>query len=227
MENLLTLTNISKSYQQGNTQNQVLKEVNLSISKGEFCAIMGPSGSGKSTLMNIMGCLDQPTKGDYKINTQEIASLSDVELSDMRNKNIGFVFQHFHLLPKLTISQNVELPLVYAKVPKDIRKKKAANLLKEVGLLEKANALPNELSGGQQQRIAIARALITDAPLILADEPTGALDTENGNQIMEILKRLNEQGKTIIVITHEIETANQCKRIIVIRDGTIEQDRRE
>lgn len=227
MENLLTLTNISKSYQQGSAQNQVLKEVNLRIKKGEFCAIMGPSGSGKSTLMNIMGCLDQPTDGSYQIETKEISSLTDVELSDMRNKTIGFVFQNFHLLPKLTISQNVELPLVYAKVPKDIRKKKATNLLKEVGLLEKANAFPSELSGGQQQRIAIARALITDAPLILADEPTGALDTETGNQIMEILKQLNEQGKTIIVITHEIEIANQCKRIIVIRDGTIEQDRRE
>lgn len=227
MENLLTLTNISKSYQQGSAQNQVLKEVNLRIKKGEFCAIMGPSGSGKSTLMNIMGCLDQPTDGSYQIETKEISSLTDVELSDMRNKTIGFVFQNFHLLPKLTISQNVELPLVYAKVPKDIRKKKATNLLKEVGLLEKANAFPSELSGGQQQRIAIARALITDAPLILADEPTGALDTETGNQIMDILKQLNEQGKTIIVITHEIEIANQCKRIIVIRDGTIEQDRRE
>lgn len=204
----------------------VLKGIDLSVKEGEFCAIMGPSGSGKSTLMNIMGCLDQPTEGEYMLLDQNISTIPESNLVSIRNKYIGFIFQNFHLLPKLSIRQNIELPLIYAKVPKELRKKRALELLRDVGLEEKAGAYPSELSGGQQQRIAIARALVTDPSLILADEPTGALDTENGNQIMDILTDLNNKGRTIIVITHEIEIANKCKRVIVIRDGLIEQDRR-
>lgn len=225
MANLLKLTNISKDYGKGDMIVPVLKEIDLTIREGEFCAIMGPSGSGKSTLMNIMGCLDLPTEGQYELIDQDISTMSEVELATIRNEYIGFIFQNFHLLPKLTIRQNIELPLIYAKIPKNIRKQRANEMLSHVGLAHKGNSYPSELSGGQQQRIAIARALVTHPSLILADEPTGALDSETSLQIMDLLKQLNDKGSTIIVITHEIEVAQKCKRVIVIRDGVIEQDR--
>lgn len=216
---MLKLTNISKSYKQGDSQISVLKNINLTINKGEFCAVMGPSGSGKSTLMNILGCLDLPTEGIYELDKQNIAELSENQLSDIRNKKIGFIFQNFNLMPRLTALQNVELPLIYAKISKEERKIRALHLLSEVGLFDRKDFFPSELSGGQKQRVAIARALVTNAPIILADEPTGALDTTTGEQIMAILKELNYKGKTIIVITHEMEIANYCERLIVIRDG--------
>ncbi|MBS7577589.1 MULTISPECIES: ABC transporter ATP-binding protein [unclassified Enterococcus] len=219
---MLKLTNISKSYKQGDTQIAVLKGIQLTINQGEFCAIMGPSGSGKSTLMNILGCLDLPTEGIYELDERNVAGLSENQLADIRNQKIGFVFQNFNLMPRLTALQNVELPLVYAKVPKEERKIRALNMLEEVGLSDRKNFFPAELSGGQKQRVAIARALVTNAPIILADEPTGALDTMTGDQIMAILKNLNHKGKTIIVITHEMEIADYCERLIVIRDGIIQ-----
>lgn len=224
MKQLISLKNICRSYRNGEQELQVLKNINLEISKGEFVAIMGPSGSGKSTLMNTIGMLDTPTSGEYYLEGQEVARLGEKQLAQVRNQQIGFVFQQFFLLSKMDAVQNVELPLIYAGVPVAQRRKLAEEYLSKVELTDRIHHLPSELSGGQKQRVAIARALVNDPSIILADEPTGALDTKTGSQIMELLVELNEEGKTIIMVTHEPEIAAYAKRQIVIRDGVISSD---
>mgnify|MGYP000888157653 FL=1 len=219
---MLKLKNIHKSYQQGSQEFPILKGINLHVKEGDFLAIMGPSGSGKSTLMNIIGCLDKASAGSYYIEGTDVSDLSDNQLSDLRNQKIGFVFQNFNLMPKLTACQNVELPLTYMKVPKKERRERALEMLRLVGLEERSDFKPMELSGGQKQRVAIARALVTNPSFILGDEPTGALDTKTSVQIMELFKQFNEQGKTIVIITHEPEVAQLCKQTVVLRDGNIE-----
>ena len=201
-----------------------MKNVHLEVEEGEFVAIMGPSGSGKSTLMNIIGMLDRPTSGEYYLEGEEVAKLSEKKLAKVRNQQIGFVFQQFFLLSKLNALQNVELPLIYAGVSQSKRKALAEQYLKKVELEKRMHHLPSELSGGQKQRVAIARALVNHPSIILADEPTGALDTKTGEQIMELLTELNREGKTIIMVTHELEIAAFAKRQIVIRDGVISSD---
>ena len=219
---MLKLKNIHKSYQQGSQKFPILKGIDLHVKEGDFLAIMGPSGSGKSTLMNIIGCLDKASAGSYHIEGTDVSDLSDNQLSDLRNQKIGFVFQNFNLMPKLTACQNVELPLTYMKVPKKERRERALEMLRLVGLEERSDFKPMELSGGQKQRVAIARALVTNPSFILGDEPTGALDTKTSVQIMELFKQFNEQGKTIVIITHEPEVAQLCKQTVVLRDGNIE-----
>ncbi|HER8029135.1 TPA: ABC transporter ATP-binding protein [Streptococcus pyogenes] len=221
---LMQLSNIVKSYQNGDQVLKVLKGINLTVYEGEFLAIMGPSGSGKSTLMNIIGLLDWPTSGDYTLHNTKIEILNDRELAKVRNDEIGFVFQQFFLLAKLTALQNVELPLIYAGVNVSKRREQAKQFLEKVGLGRRIKHLPSELSGGQKQRVAIARALVNDPSIILADEPTGALDTKTGQQIMELLTELNKEGKTIIMVTHEPEIADFATRKIIIRDGDITTD---
>ena len=221
MKKLIDLKNVSKSYRNGDQELQVLKDVHLEVEEGEFVAIMGPSGSGKSTLMNIIGMLDRPTSGEYYLEGEEVAKLSEKKLAKVRNQQIGFVFQQFFLLSKLNALQNVELPLIYAGVSQSKRKALAEQYLKKVELETRMHHLPSELSGGQKQRVAIARALVNHPSIILADEPTGALDTKTGEQIMELLTELNREGKTIIMVTHEPEIAAFAKRQIVIRDGVI------
>lgn len=224
MKKLIDLKNVSKSYRNGDQELQVLKNVHLEVEEGEFVAIMGPSGSGKSTLMNIIGMLDRPTSGEYYLEGEEVAKLSEKKLAKVRNQQIGFVFQQFFLLSKLNALQNVELPLIYAGVSQSKRKALAEQYLKKVELEKRMYHLPSELSGGQKQRVAIARALVNHPSIILADEPTGALDTRTGEQIMELLTELNREGKTIIMVTHEPEIAAFAKRQIVIRDGVISSD---
>ena len=219
---MLKLKNIHKSYQQGSQEFPILKGIDLHVKEGDFLAIMGPSGAGKSTLMNIIGCLDKASAGSYHIEGTDVSDLSDNQLSDLRNQKIGFVFQNFNLMPKLTACQNVELPLTYMKVPKKERRERALEMLRLVGLEERSDFKPMELSGGQKQRVAIARALVTNPSFILGDEPTGALDTKTSVQIMELFKQFNEQGKTIVIITHEPEVAQLCKQTVVLRDGNIE-----
>ena len=219
---MLKLKNIHKSYQQGSQEFPILKGIDLHVKEGDFLAIMGPSGSGKSTLMNIIGCLDKASAGSYHIEGTDVSDLSDNQLSDLRNQKIGFVFQNFNLMPKLTACQNVELPLTYMKVPKKERRERALEMLRLVGLEERSDFKPMELSGGQKKRVAIARALVTNPSFILGDEPTGALDTKTSVQIMELFKQFNEQGKTIVIITHEPEVAQLCKQTVVLRDGYIE-----
>ena len=219
---MLKLKDIHKSYQQGSQEFPILKGINLHVKEGDFLAIMGPSGSGKSTLMNIIGCLDKASAGSYHIEGTDVSDLSENQLSDLRNQKIGFVFQNFNLMPKLTACQNVELPLTYMKVPKKERRERALEMLRLVGLEERSDFKPMELSGGQKQRVAIARALVTNPSFILGDEPTGALDTKTSVQIMELFKQFNEQGKTIVIITHEPEVAQLCKQTVVLRDGNIE-----
>ena len=219
---MLKLKDIHKSYQQGSQEFPILKGIDLHVKEGDFLAIMGPSGSGKSTLMNIIGCLDKASAGSYYIEGTDVSDLSDNQLSDLRNQKIGFVFQNFNLMPKLTACQNVELPLTYMKVPKKERRERALEMLRLVGLEERSDFKPMELSGGQKQRVAIARALVTNPSFILGDEPTGALDTKTSVQIMELFKQFNEQGKTIVIITHEPEVAQLCKQTVVLRDGNIE-----
>ena len=221
---LIHLKGVTKSYHNGNQELQVLKGIDLTVNEGDFLAIMGPSGSGKSTLMNIIGLLDRPSSGTYHLSQHSVEKLNDSKLAHVRNQKIGFVFQQFFLLSKLDALQNVELPLIYAGVSPSQRKKTAKELLDKVELSERMKHLPSELSGGQKQRVAIARALVNNPSIILADEPTGALDTKTGNQIMELLTELNNEGKTIIMVTHEPEIADYAKRKIVIRDGEITED---
>ena len=224
MKKLIDLSGINKSYRNGDQELQVLKNINLQVEEGEFLAIMGPSGSGKSTLMNIIGMLDLPSSGTYHLDGKEVARLGEKKSAKVRNQEIGFVFQQFFLLSKLNALQNVELPLIYAGVSQSKRKALAEQYLEKVELETRMHHLPSELSGGQKQRVAIARALVNRPSIILADEPTGALDTKTGEQIMELLTELNKEGKTIIMVTHEPEIAAYAKRQIVIRDGVIYSD---
>ena len=227
MKKLIDLRNINKTYRNGDQELKVLKNINLKVEEGEFVAIMGPSGSGKSTLMNIIGMLDRPSTGEYFLENEDVANLGDKKLAKVRNNQIGFVFQQFFLLSKLNALQNVELPLIYAGVSQGSRKNLAKQYLEKVDLGTRMTHLPSELSGGQKQRVAIARALVNNPSIILADEPTGALDTKTGEQIMELLTELNAEGKTIIMVTHEPEIAAYAKRQIVIRDGVISSDSAE
>ena len=221
---ILKLTDICKDYVQGKEPVRVLKNVNLTVEKGAYLAIMGPSGSGKTTLMNIIGCLDVPTSGSYELDGRNLRDLSDDALAEIRNKHLGFVFQSFYLMPKLTALDNVALPLLYAGVGLKERRERAAEALKSVGLEERMAFLPNQLSGGQCQRVAIARAMVGKPDLLLADEPTGALDTKAGNQIMDIFRRLSGEGMTIIMITHEPAIARCADKIYHIRDGQLRTD---
>ncbi len=222
---LIELVDITKSYPLGDGNLQILKGINLQIEMGEFVAIMGPSGSGKSTLMNILGCLDKPSSGTYKLDGKRVDGLSSDELAEIRNQKIGFVFQGFNLLSRTTALENVELPMVYANINAVERKKRAEIALEKVGLKERMYHQPNQLSGGQQQRVAIARAIVNEAPIIFADEPTGNLDTKMSVEIMNLFSRLNEEsGRTIILVTHEEDIAKYAKRIIKIVDGEIHSD---
>lgn len=221
---LIDIHNVRKNYLLGNIEVAALLDVNLSIAVNEYVAIMGPSGSGKSTLMNILGCLDTPSEGVYKFDSIDIQNLNDNELSRIRNKKIGFIFQTFNLLPRANALYNVELPLIYSGVDKHLRKKLARQALERVGLAERMDHKPNELSGGQRQRVAIARALVNNPELILADEPTGNLDSKTGCEIMEIFNELHQDGNTIILITHEKEIADHSQRIINLFDGKIVSD---
>ena len=218
---ILELKDICKDYQQGREPVRVLKNINLTVEKGDYLAIMGPSGSGKTTLMNIIGCLYVPTSGSYILEGRDLKDLSDDDLAEVRNKHIGFVFQSFHLLPKMEAVDNVALPLLYADVPLKERRARAEEALKAVGLGERIHFLPNQLSGGQCQRVAIARAIVGNPQLLLADEPTGALDTKAGNQIMEIFRRLSDEGMTIIMITHEPSIAACADKTYRILDGEL------
>lgn len=218
---LVHLENVNKIFELGEVQFQALKNINLSISKGEFVAIIGPSGSGKSTLMNILGLLDKPTSGSYTLDGHDTSHLHDDTLAHLRNRKIGFVFQSFNLLPRTKAVDNVALPLIYAGFSYKERIQKAIKILNQVGLAEKLNSHPNQLSGGQQQRVAVARALITDPEVILADEPTGNLDTKTGAEILKLFQDLNHEGKTIILITHDKNIASHAKRIVTIQDGSI------
>lgn len=220
----ILLSDVTKVYKLGGETVNALAGLTLSISPGEFTAIMGPSGSGKSTLMNILGCLDRPTTGSYMLDGQEVATLNDDELAITRNKKIGFVFQSFNLLPRMSTLENVALPMVYAGVEKKERLARATQVLTMVGLQERMNHQPNELSGGQRQRVAIARSLVNDPTIIMADEPTGNLDTKSGDEVMAIFSELNAQGRTIILVTHEPEIAEYAKRVVYVRDGRIERD---
>ena len=224
-ENILTMENIVKTYKMGDEQQTVLKGIDLQVDKGEFVAILGPSGSGKSTLMNIIGCLDKPTKGTFLLNGEDIAKCTENEMSDLRLKTIGFVFQSFHLLPRQSALTNVELPLNYAKVPKKERRERALKALERVGLADRVNFKPNQLSGGQMQRVAIARAIVNNPKLLLADEPTGALDTKSGAQVMELFQKLNDEGVSVLMITHDPEIAAHAKRVVMIRDGELQEKR--
>lgn len=223
---MIHLNKIYKSYKQGTLEVPVLYDINIEIESGEFVSIMGPSGSGKSTLMNIIGCLDRPTKGEYILNGVNILQADEAHLALIRNQYIGFVFQHFHLLPRLTALDNVELPLVYGGIKKKERRERALEALVKVGLEDRVNHFPNQLSGGQKQRVAIARSIANQPTFILADEPTGALDSKSGEQVMGIFTQLNKEGTTIILVTHEDEVAAYSSRHIILRDGLITHDRK-
>ncbi|TKG96359.1 ABC transporter ATP-binding protein [Puteibacter caeruleilacunae] len=220
----IQIKNLTKKYVMGEVEVNALRGVNLNIKANEFVSIMGPSGSGKSTLMNILGCLDTPTTGQYLFDSIDVSTLDDDKLSEIRNRKIGFIFQTFNLLPKLDAVSNVELPLVYAGVDKAERREMAINALKRMGLANRGGHKPNELSGGQRQRVAIARALVTNPGILLADEPTGNLDSKTGDEIMAVFRELHDEGNTIILITHEPEIAEYADRGIVIRDGLITSD---
>ncbi|MDI9496488.1 MAG: ABC transporter ATP-binding protein [Bacillota bacterium] len=227
MDMMIRIENLNKIYKTGSVEVHALKDVNIEVAYGEFVAVMGHSGSGKSTLMNILGCLDRPTSGKYFLDGIDIDKQSPDELSLIRNKKIGFVFQAFNLIPRTNVLRNVELPMIYAKVKSKQRREKALELLDKVGLSDRVNHMPNELSGGQKQRVAIARALANNPPIILADEPTGNLDTNASEEIMKIFKNLNREGTSIIVVTHEPEVAKYADRIIVFKDGCIIEDSRK
>lgn len=222
MEQLIQLRGIEKKYRVGDQDIYALRHIDLDIPKGEFLALMGPSGSGKSTLMNVLGCLDTPTKGSYMLNGTEVGQLNDQELSAIRNKEIGFVFQTFNLLPRLTALENVALPLVYAGIGKKERLERARQSLEEVGLGNRITHRPNELSGGQRQRVAIARALVNKPSLLLADEPTGNLDSKTTAEIMQLIDEIHRKGNTIIVVTHEEEIARHARKVIRLRDGMVD-----
>ncbi len=222
---IIHLEAIEKSYFMGKQAISVLKGISLDIQKNEYVALMGPSGSGKSTLMNILGCLDSPTAGTYVLNNQDVSKMEDDSLAEVRNKEIGFVFQQFNLLPRLSALENVALPLVYAGVPKKQRNEQAMEVVKKVGLENRSHHKPNELSGGQCQRVAIARALVNNPSIILADEPTGNLDSKTSVEIMEMFNRIHEGGNTVVLVTHEEDIANFARRIIRLKDGIIETDR--
>lgn len=227
MSAIIHLEDIRKSYFMGKMELPVLKGVSLDILKNEYVALMGPSGSGKSTLMNILGCLDSPTAGRYILNGQDVSKMEDNDLAEVRNKEIGFVFQQFNLLPRLTAVENVALPLVYSGVNKKLRLEKAMHVLDLVNLTDRSHHKPNELSGGQCQRVAIARALVNDPSIILADEPTGNLDTKTSYEIMGIFTEIHSKGNTVILVTHEEDIANYSNRIVRLRDGVIESDKQK
>ncbi|WP_374016797.1 ABC transporter ATP-binding protein [Paenibacillus thiaminolyticus] len=223
---VIHIENMSKAYRMGGEEMLSLNEVNLTVYAGEMMAIIGPSGSGKSTLMNMMGCLDTPTSGTYWLDGQEVSKLSGNQLADIRNRKIGFIFQSFYLLPALTAMENVELPLIYRGMPAKKRHELAVQALTQVGLENKLNFLPRQLSGGQQQRVAIARALVGEPPVILADEPTGALDTKTGVEVLAIMKDLNRKGHTIVLITHDPDVAEEAGSVVRIQDGRMQVVRR-
>ena len=220
---ILDLQGICKTYYQGKYVVEALKNVDFSMEEGEYVAIMGPSGSGKSTLMNIIGCLDQATGGTYYLDGQDISKMSENEMSDVRLNKIGFVFQSFHLLPRQTALSNVEMPLNYAKVPRKERRERAFRALDRVGLADRVDFRPNQLSGGQMQRVAIARAMVNNPRLLLADEPTGALDSRSGSAVMELFEKLNEEGVSVLMITHDAEIASHARRVVTIRDGILKE----
>ncbi len=223
MREILHMQDVVKCYYLAEEEQTVLNHINLTIHEGEFVSILGPSGSGKSTLMNIIGCLDVPTQGKYVLAGNTVADLDEIELARIRNKEIGFVFQSFQLLPRLSALENVELPLIYAGVPEGERKRRAKAMLERVGLQDKLRNLPTQLSGGQQQRVAIARSVVTEPTILLADEPTGALDQKTGAQIMQLFEELNNEGRTIVMITHDKSIANHAKRIVNIIDGRLSE----
>ncbi|MDQ6420935.1 ABC transporter ATP-binding protein [Paenibacillus sp. LHD-117] len=223
---LIDIKELSKSYVMGKERVQVLNAVSMRVMPGEFVAIVGPSGSGKSTLMNLIGCLDAPTEGSYKLDGTEVKGLSDNKLADIRNRKIGFIFQSFHLLPKLSAVENVELPLIYRGMSSKERRERSSRALRQVGLTDRMFHKPSELSGGQQQRVAIARALAGHPPILLADEPTGALDTKTGQEVLGLIEQLNAEGHTIVLITHDKEVAKRASRTVVMRDGWLTEEER-
>lgn len=224
MESIIRLENINKSYFMGIQALPVLKEISLHIFKNEYVALMGPSGSGKSTLMNILGCLDSPTSGTYILNEKDVSKMPDNDLAEVRNKDIGFVFQQFNLLPRLSAAENVALPLVYAGIGRKERTERAMEVLAKVGLADRSHHKPNELSGGQIQRVAIARALVNNPAIILADEPTGNLDSKTSVEVMDIFSKIQASGNTVVLVTHEEDIAAYAKRVVRLRDGVIESD---
>ncbi len=221
---IICLEDIQKSYFMGNQAIPVLKGINLEIFKNEYVALMGPSGSGKSTLMNILGCLDSPTGGNYILNRQDVSKMADDELAEVRNKEIGFVFQQFNLLPRLSAAENVALPLIYAGIKKKERIERAMEALKKVGLADRSHHKSNELSGGQIQRVAIARALVNNPSILLADEPTGNLDSKTSVEVMEIFGKIRDAGNTVVLVTHEEDIAHYAHRVVRLRDGLVESD---
>lgn len=223
-QEVISIQSLSKVYIMGNQRLEALKSVSLAINRNEYVALMGPSGSGKSTLMNILGCLDSPTAGTYYLNSINVSQMENNDLAQVRNKEIGFIFQTFNLLPRLSALENVAIPLVYGGVPKKIRIEKASEALRKVGLTDRMTHKPNELSGGQRQRVAIARAIVNDPAIILADEPTGNLDTKTSLEIMNIFETMHQAGNTIILVTHEPDIAEYAHRIVRLRDGSIESD---
>jgi putative ABC transport system ATP-binding protein len=223
-QHMIYVTDLEKTYQMGMEEVRALRGVSLIIEKGEYVAIMGPSGSGKSTLMNIIGCLDSPSSGGYELNGKQVSQMSDDELAHVRNREIGFVFQTFNLLPRADALHNVELPLIYRGVPGKVRRERSMQALSSVGLGDRVHHKPNEMSGGQRQRVAIARALVNEPSIILADEPTGNLDSKTGEEIMAVFDRLNDDGHTIILVTHEEDIAGHSRRVVKLHDGEVALD---